>query len=332
MTDLIHIPNDHGFESTQNETLDFKYDVKTGLEKYNKQILSKYFYDDCGSDLFNQITRHPDYYLTRCEAEILSTYKHEFINLFTPEPFNLVELGPGEAIKTQILLRELLLRKIKFNYIPIDISTKYLKNMLKAFKQQLPEIKLLPLHADYFCGLEWLSKRSKNKNVVLFLGSSIGNFDQPTTEKFLIHLWKSLNKDDYVLLGFDLRKDVNILMRAYDDDEGITSRFNLNLLKRINRELSGNFQLDKFHHYATYNVYSGAMESYLISLEKQNVFIKDLNKTYFFNAIEAIHVENSFKYILAQINELANKTGFKLIETFMDKKQHFADTLWRVIK
>lgn len=332
MTDIVHLPNDHGFESVHDELIAFKYDIQVGFEQSNKQILSKYFYDDQGCELFNQITRHPDYYLTRCETEILSIYKNDLINLIASESFNLVELGPGEAVKTQILLNELLQKKIKFNYIPIDISTKYLKSMLKSFKRELPEINLLPLHADYFCGLEWLKKRSKNKNLVLFLGSSIGNFDQSMTQKFLNYLWESLNKDDYVLLGFDLRKDIDILMRAYDDDEGLTSKFNLNLLKRINRELSGDFQVNKFRHYATYNVYSGAMESYLISLEKQTVCINELKKTYHFNAIEAIHVENSFKYALIEIQKLATDTGFILIENFMDKKEHFVDSLWRVVK
>lgn len=313
-----------------HEKLEFVQDLTIGLAKPKKQIPSKYFYDEHGSELFNQITRHPDYYLTQCEFEILDKYKTQIANLFNSEPFNLVELGPGEGIKTQILVEEFLQKSLQFTYLPIDISKKYLKTLIDEFSNKLHQLKLLPLYSDYFRGLEWLRQHSQRANLVLFLGSSIGNFTPKEVQNFLEHLCQSLNKNDYVLLGFDLRKDVQVLMRAYDDSDGITRDFNLNLLKRINRELNADFDISKFKHYATYNVYSGAMESYLISLERQTIAIEALGQSFTFDKIEPIHVEYSYKFYLKQINELAEIAGFEVIQTYTDNKQYFIDTLWQV--
>lgn len=332
MTKVVHVPDNDNFSVSHDVLKTFKLDVHFGLTKSNKQINSKYFYDECGSDLFNQITRHVDYYLTPCEIEILNMHKEIIAETIAEEPFNLVELGPGEGIKTNILIDQFVKNSLDFNYIPIDISTKFLKTLIKKFNDSTPKLQLIPIHADYFRGLEWLGNTSERRNLVLFLGSSIGNFDRINTEEFLLHLWDSLKNNDHVLIGFDLRKDVDILMAAYNDKDGLTRDFNLNLLSRINRELCGNFQLDKFRHYSTYNVYTGAMESYLISLEKQIVKIEELGQAYHFEAIEPIHVENSFKYNLLQIDELAKNAGFSVVHNFLDKHNHFVDTLWKVSK
>jgi dimethylhistidine N-methyltransferase len=313
-----------------HEKIEFIQDLAIGLAKSKKQIPSKYFYDEHGSELFNQITRHPDYYLTQCEVEILNLNKTQIANLFNSEPFNLVELGPGEGIKTQILIEEFLQKSLQFTYLPIDISKKYLKTLVDEFSAKLQYLKLLPLYSDYFHGLEWLRKHSKRTNLVLFLGSSIGNFTPMEVKDFLEHLCHSLNKNDYVLLGFDLHKDIQVLMRAYDDNDGITRNFNLNLLDRINRELQADFDIRKFKHYATYNVYNCAMESYLISQEPQTIAIEALGQSFTFDKIEPIHVEYSHKFSLKQINDLAENTGFEIIQTFSDSKKYFIDTLWRV--
>jgi len=331
MTNVIDVMSDQSLETQHDHNTEFMRDVQTGLTMPNKQIQSKYFYDEHGSELFNQITRHADYYLTQCEIEILRTYKRQIAKIVHGEPFNLVELGPGEGIKTQILIEEFLQESLDFIYLPIDISKKYLNMILNNFNARLPTLQLTPLHSDYFRGIEWLSEHSARKNVVLFLGSSIGNFNLTMTEEFLRHLCCSLNQGDYVLLGFDLRKDVDVLMRAYNDSDGITRDFNLNLLQRINRELGANFVLKKFHHYATYNVYTGAMESYLISLERQNIMIEALRQSFTFEVIEPIHVEYSHKYLLPQIDQLAHVTGFEVVQNFTDSKKYFIDTLWRVI-
>lgn len=332
MTDVIHLERPDNLHSIHDEKNEFKNEIEAGLSKVQKQIPSKYFYDNEGCELFNKITRHPDYYLTRAEIEILTLYKDKIAALVGQEAFNLVELGPGEGIKSQILMTEFQKNALDFTYMPIDISSQYLRFIMTQMNQAAPSIKLTPIHSDYFQGLEWLSKHSSRKNVVLFLGSSIGNLDAIETNQFLQQLWSVLNHGDYVLMGFDLRKDINVLMRAYNDSDGLTKEFNLNLLRRINRELDANFNLNTFRHYATYNVYSGAMESYLISLEKQRVEVKALNKWVTFEAIEPIHVEYSHKYSLAQIQQFAHMHGFKTLDHFMDYQHYFVDALWQVDK
>lgn len=331
MAKVIQAVSDLDEELHHAEKLEFIKDIQIGFSQSQKHIPSKYFYDERGSELFNQITRHPDYYLTQCEIEILNTYKNQIANLFASEPFNLVELGPGEGIKTQILIEKFLQKSLKFTYLPVDISKKYLKTLINEFSEKLHHLKLLPLYSDYFRGLEWVRKHSKHRNLVLFLGSSIGNFTPTEMQDFLVHLSHSLNQNDYVLLGLDLRKDAQVLMRAYNDSDGITRDFNLNLLQRINRELNAEFDLKKFQHYATYNVYSGAMESYLLSLESQSVAIGALEQLVAFEEMEPIHVEFSHKFYLKQINDLAKATGFEIVQIYTDDKKYFMDTLWRVV-
>lgn len=156
--------------------------------------------------------------------------------------------------------------------------------------------------------------------------------DPADTNNFLYELWKTLQDGDYLLIGFDLRKDINVMMRAYDDRDGITRDFNLNLLERINRELQANFDLSFFHHYATYDVYSGAMKSYLISFKKQQVYIDALHQTFTFQEFEPIHVENSYKYLHSQIEDYAANTGFEIVRHFSDAKGYFLNSLWRASK
>jgi L-histidine Nalpha-methyltransferase len=309
----------------------FKKDVQTGLSSSRKYIPSKYFYDEKGCELFNQITRHSDYYLTQSEVEILNANKKTLSNLFRTEAFNLVELGPGEGLKTQILIKQFLQDALQFTYLPIDISLNYLNTLTAQFHIQLPDLKLKPLHSDYFQGLEWLNLTSEKRNVVLFFGSSIGNFSPDENLTFLQHTSDILHPKDYILIGFDLRKDIDILRRAYNDSAGITRQFNLNLFQRMNRELSANFDVEKFQHYETYNVYSGAMESYLISLEEQVVNIDALSNTFTLQSYEPIHVEYSYKYLRPQIEWLAKMTGFEVVHTFTDSKQYFIDSLWRKV-
>jgi dimethylhistidine N-methyltransferase len=281
--------------------------------------------------LFNQITRHPDYYLTHCEIEILNTYKKTIATRMQNEKyFNLIELGPGEGLKTEILMKELLQHFADFKYMPIDISKTYLQNLHTTLKKHLPHLAIQGIHADYLSGLDWLHQHNECTNLVLFLGSSIGNFTFDVAETFLHDIAKKLNPGDYFLLGVDLRKDVHLLMQAYDDKDGITREFNLNLLQRINRELQADFDVSQFQHYATYNVYTGAMESYLLSLKQQCVTIKALNRCFYFDEIEPIHVEYSHKYLLKHIHELAHHCGFKVIADYTDKKAYFLDSLWQV--
>lgn len=326
MTAIVHIPNRQDFQKKHDEKYEFKRDIKIGLESPNKKIQSKYFYDDNGCKLFNKITKHPDYYLTQCEIEILNFHKKRFSKILGAKPFNLIEFGPGEGLKSKIIIEQFLLDAMNFKYLPIDISTNYLNSSLKYFSKK---VEMIPIQSDYLSGLEWLNNNSDARNVVLFLGSSIGNFTIAEIQGFLRSLWALLKDDDFLFIGFDLKKDVEILLRAYSDSEGITRDFNLNLLERINRELNANFNTKKFRHYATYNIQLCAMESYLLSLESQIVNIHSLEQSFAFEENEPMHVEHSQKFTLNQIEQLASSTGFKLVQNFMDSQQYFVDSLWR---
>ncbi|VEG90265.1 L-histidine N(alpha)-methyltransferase [Legionella spiritensis] len=311
---------------------DFLRDINHGLSMPTKRIPSKYFYDANGSKLFNEITRHPDYYLTNCELDILTRYKQEIAGFLTKETCNLIELGPGEGIKTSLLLDEFMTRNLRFTYYPVDISRQYLIDLEKKIAKQWPRLDITGLKADYLHGIQWLTRHSSHKNLVLFLGSSIGNYDFAAANQFLRHLWQSLNHGDYLLIGFDLRKDIHVLTRAYNDSDGITRQFNLNLLRRMNTELDANFIIDQFEHYGVYNVHSGAMESYLLSRCEQDVVIGKLNRTFHFHLLEPIHVEYSFKYLPTQIAQLAHDNGFQRLQNFTDSKNYFIDSLWQVDK
>jgi dimethylhistidine N-methyltransferase len=313
-----------------DEKQEFIHDVRVGLSKTNKSINSKYFYDEKGSELFNQITHHSDYYLTDCELEILDSYKNEMADLFKNEELNLIELGPGEGIKTRLLIDHFLDKKLSFKYFSIDISKKYLNQLIDKFNQELPNLETIALNSDYLNGVKWLSSKSNKPNLLLFLGSSIGNFSAVDTKQFLSLLHDFLHPGDYVLIGFDLLKEIDILLRAYNDSAGLTKAFNMNLLTRMNKILDANFNLNSFYHYGTYNVYSKAMESYLISNKAQIVYIDGLKKSFHFKDFEAIHVESSQKYTLSDVNTIARSSGFKLIKNFRDKKHYFLDSLWQV--
>lgn len=321
------IKNDALLHNTKQE---FMHDVLLGLSKLPKHLPSKYFYDERGSELFNQITRNPDYYLTNCELEILKTYKSQFSSLLKDEAFNLIELGPGEGIKTTILIEQFLKNNLSFNYYPVDISKKYLNHLIEHFDEKLPQLETIALHSDYLNGIKWLSSHSNKRNFILFLGSSIGNFNANAVKDFLQTISRSLHQGDYILIGFDLLKDIDSLMQAYNDHDGLTRRFNLNLLDRMNKELGANFNVQSFQHYGTYNVYKKAMESYLISDKEQIVYIDALKKSFGFKKFEAIHVETSQKYLLSQVNELACQTNFKVVTNFMDEKHYFLNALWCV--
>jgi len=195
-----------------------------------------------------------------------------------------------------------------------------------------PDVKVHGLVTDYFTGIRWLNAHYHRRNFVLFLGSNIGNFNRAKSHVFLRNLWNGLNDGDYALIGFDLRKDIERLLAAYNDRGGVTSAFNLNLLTRINRELGGHFDISRFRHFGTYNVFNGAMESYLVSLEKQIVYIDALNQAFEFESWEPIHTEYSYKYLESDIKELAEATGFQIKTQLFDSKKYFVDSVWQVQK
>lgn len=310
----------------------FALDVLVGLSSERKFIPTKYFYDEHGSRLFQQISELPEYYLTRCETQVLERYRTEISDWLSDQAIDLIELGAGDGRKTALLLESFTGAGRDFRYVPIDISEAAIAQLTQLMSERFA-LRCHGIVAEYFDGLRWLKRNdSGRRKLVLFLGSNIGNFDAKRSGVFLRTLWDALAADDLLLIGFDLKKDIDVMLHAYNDSAGVTSRFNLNVLERINRELAGEFDLSLFQHYGSYNVFSGAMESFLVSTERQSVHVGALNKRFDFRPHEAIHLESSFKFLLEDVLRLATRTGFHTLATFRDDRQYFVDALWRVVK
>lgn len=309
----------------------FAIDVLTGLCASPKNLSAKYFYDDIGSEIFQKITRHDDYYPTRTEFNILDMIKNDLPAIVNEQEIDIVELGAGDGHKSQLIIDGFLNAGCKVNFYPVDISEKAML-LLRDNIEPHENLNIHGVVADYFDGLRFVRHASTNKQLVLFLGSNIGNFDRVQNQGFLRKLWMSLDAADHVLLGFDLKKDVNVLTAAYNDSSGLTRAFNLNLLERINTELGGNFDLDKFQHFGVYSPVQGAMESYLLAKEEQDVYISELERSFHFDPFEPIHLEYSFKFLKSDIDFLGRKTGFEVVSHFTDRKEYFSDSLWRVVK
>jgi L-histidine Nalpha-methyltransferase len=310
----------------------FALDVLMGLSSSPKQLSSKYFYDEAGSRMFSRITELPEYYLTACETEILRGRGDELAGVLAREPFNLVELGPGDGGKTRLLLAAFQKRSLQFRYLPVDISRSSLEGLVVSLETDFPKLSIEGLVADYFTGLRWLSRTKSARTCVLFLGSNIGNFSHAEARAFLRSLWNTLNDGDLVLIGFDLKKDIDVMLAAYDDAQGVTREFNLNLLRRINRELGGTFDTDRFRFFSTYDVFGGSINSYLVSLAEQTVYIEAIGQGFHFRPWEPIRTEYSYKYLESDIQNLARETGFRVELQLYDARRYFTDSLWRVCK
>ena len=303
-----------------------------------KNISSRFFYDDRGSEIFREITDLPEYYLTGKEKEILSSNGNIIAEEVGQHPFRLVELGSGDGHKTSILIEEMMKRDVPFTYVPIDISEGAIRTLEGKVTDQFPEIKVDGIVSEYFPGLHYLyelDKKSPMRNLVLFLGSNVGNFGHDASTEFFKSVWYALKPRDFVLTGFDLRsgnKPLDVLKQAYNDSQGVTARFNLNLLERINRELSGDFAPETFEHNTYYDSRCHAMCSELVSSRSQSVNVNELNSSFNFEPQEGIHLERSHKYTQREIQELAKISGFDIVETFTDSDNWFADSLWRVRK
>ncbi|HQZ83535.1 MAG TPA: L-histidine N(alpha)-methyltransferase [Pyrinomonadaceae bacterium] len=307
----------------------FERDVIAGLSMTPKRLSSRYFYDDEGSRLFQEIMTLPEYYLTDCETEIFTEQTDAIIDGFLAEGTNIdiVELGAGDGSKTAILLKSLLERDASTRYSPIDISEEAIGELVANFRDELPELTIEPHVGDYFAILDSLRKTADRRKIILFLGSNIGNFRADAAKGFFGSLRAVMNDNDLLFIGFDLQKDPRVIHRAYDDPEGVTARFNLNLLERINRELGGNFVKENFLHYANYRPIEGAARSYLISREKQTVEIA--GQRFDFERWEPIYMEISQKYSIQMIEDFAREAGFRILKNFFDSREYYCDSLWR---
>ncbi len=308
-------------------------DVFLGLTSNPKTLSSKYFYDAKGDKLFQKIMDLPEYYLTRKEFEILETQHREILApiLAMNSPFNLVELGAGDGLKTKILLRYLQKIKADFTYYPIDFSGSVLEELAGALSEEMPDLKVVPHENTYRGAMKQKIWENGLPTLILFLGSNLGNFPIEEAFEILDHLKLATHKNDFVLIGFDLKKNPRTILNAYNDPTGVTRDFNLNLLTRLNRELGADFNLDTFKHWPSYDPASGECRSYLVSLIEQDVVLKNIDETIHFEAFEPIFMEVSKKYSCTEIDQLALKSSFKTHKNFLDSENYFADALWQRI-
>lgn len=310
----------------------FYKDVMQGLRSYPKHLDSKYFYDEHGDELFQQIMNCDEYYLTNCEMEILKTQSADIAaSIFASEKsFDVIELGAGDCSKSVYLLRQIFRRNKNFTFFPVDIS----KHVIDLIEDDLPKkvhgLNIKGLNGEYLEMLKKANQLSLKRKLVLFMGSNIGNMNYEQSIAFCKEVRSSLNPGDYLLIGFDLKKDPQIILNAYNDKEGITRNFNLNLLRRINTELNADFVIENFKHFPVYNPESGECKSYLVSNCKQRVFIGDTDYIDF-EENETIHTEISTKYSVEQINKIAASANFEVIEHFYDSKNWFVDVLWKCV-
>lgn len=305
----------------------FLKDVTEGLSADSKRLPSKYFYDAVGDNLFVQIMHLPEYYLTRAEMAVFGQKTDELISalgLSAEKPFELVELGAGDGTKTKALLRRLLEGGFPFTYEPIDISKDALNGLEQSLRQEMPQLEVSTRQGDYFKVLKDLSS-SEMPKVVLFLGSNLGNMTDATASHFFFQLGESLQQGDRVLLGLDLIKPAEVVIPAYADSAGVTAKFNLNLLARINRELGGNFDIQRFRHVAEYTEEEGVVRSYLVSTVAQTVTIAENGSTFRFREGERIHTEVSRKYDDAVLAGILIGSGFRIVSRITDCDGLFAD-------
>ncbi len=272
----------------------------------------------------------PEYYLTRSEFEIFNSQSEKIAEIFSDQnkAFDLIELGAGDGTKTKVLLQNFVDKNLDFTYMPIDISKHVIAYLEKHVKKDIPNIRIKGIAGDYFEKLHDLQMNDKNRKVVLFLGSNIGNFKKGKDVEFLRLIAENLNKGDLLMIGFDLVKDPNIIRRAYNDSQGATREFNLNLLDRINEELGGNFQRENFMHYPVYDLVEKQARSYIVSKKDQEVHIEATGRTYTFGAWEFIHTEISQKYSKEDIEHLASASGFRHKEFLFDCKHYYTDAIW----
>lgn len=303
----------------------FRQEVIAGLSKPTKTLPSKYFYDAKGDELFIKIMAMPEYYLTRAEMDIFDNKTEQLAQLLcidSNRPLEIIELGAGDGTKTAKLLAYLQQTDCPIHYYPVDISSNALEILTAHYEEILPDLKVTCMCGDYIAQVHELSQ-SNNPKVILFLGSNIGNLTDEQAHDFMAELSKQLNKGDKIILGADLIKDKNIVLPAYDDAQGITSAFNINLLCRINKELGANFDCESFEHCPEYDEKEGIARSFVRALQEQEVHID--GETFHIAAGEKIQTECSRKYNDTILNQIIAGTGLSIDNKILDENQLFAD-------
>ena len=292
-------------------------EVLHGLKQPQKSLPSKYFYDEKGSEIFDEITELDEYYPTRTERKILSENVSE-IGEYVGDQVVLIEPGSGSSDKTRILLDNL--ENIRA-YVPIDISGDYLFKVARNLRQRYPGKEIIPLQADYTQSVELPEIDENLRKVVFFPGSTIGNFKRDTVDRFLDIVAEITGNTGAFLIGIDLKKDIEVLLAAYNDSKGVTAEFNLNILRHINRKLNAGFDLSKFEHKAIWNEEESRIEMHLISKEDHTVDIEET--TISFEKGESIHTENSHKYTLDEFSKIVSP-WFDVKKVWVDEKKWFS--------
>ena len=313
-----------------NQASDVASAVEKGFSQNPKRLLSWLFYDEVGDKFFQSIMEMPEYYLSRCEHEILEENKDELLRQFKSgaDFFNLIELGAGDGRKTEILIKHFSQNNTRFIYTPVDVSETVLKTLAVRLQKNIPNLDIRPINDRYDEALIKLEHDELSK-VFLFLGATIGNFAPENAVHFARQVSAVMRDQDQFLIGFDLKKDPRLIQAAYDDPHGKTRDFNMNLLVRLNREVGADFKLDNFSHYACYNPETGQNRSYLVSRIAQDVYIKGAEKSFHLDQWEVIHTEISQKYDREMIERLATESGLQIVQYFYDRKNYFCDALLR---
>ena len=300
----------------------FADEISDTLSSNQKSINPKFFYDEKGSHLFEKICKLPEYYLTNTEISILNQLDDK-ISSYLDGDYRLVELGSGSSTKTRILIQILERLQTYVEYVPIDIS-RILKTSSRILQSDFKRLHITGIIDEYESGLKFLKNYDTKKNLIIFLGSSFGNFDLEDGSKFLCKMNSVMKKDDLFLIGLDLVKDKKILEYAYNDSDGVTAQFNLNILSRINSELGGDFDLQKFRHHAVYNEDQNKIEMYLRSIDRQTINIPQADLILNLEKDELIHTENSQKFTISNIKHMSEKAGFEIKDMWYDEKRYFA--------
>jgi len=309
----------------------FKKEVFEGLSSYPKYLSSKYFYDKKGDEIFQQIMAMPEYYLTDAEFEILSIHTADIAEYFQGKGkgFDLIELGAGDGKKTKVLLKYLSDNDFHFIYKPIDISQHAIDSLSEKLSQEMPKVIVDAERGEYFEVLNRLKSYNSRKKVIVVLGSNIGNLLHPKAIDFLSKLKDCLLEDDLLFMGFDQKKNPQTILDAYNDAAGITTSFNKNLLTRINRELRGNFQVEKFEHWESYNPETGTAKSFLVAIEDMEVKVEAINLTINFEKWENIHTEISQKYDDKTVAWLVKEAVLQIETSFTDSRKYFKNYVFK---
>ena len=311
------IQNNIHFTDYHPAPADFFAEVMEGLQQSPKAIAPKFFYDTQGSRLFDAICELEEYYPTRTEMQILSDHAEEIAGIIGEKSF-VLEPGSGSSTKVRLLLNDLK----PHTYMPMDISKQHLLDAARMLAQEYPWLDIHAACADFTTPLMLPVQPETLNKVAFFPGSSIGNFEPAAAQAFLTHLGETVGVGGGLLIGVDLKKDPSLLHAAYNDNEGVTAEFNLNLLTRINRELNADFDLDSFGHKAFYNQTLGRIEMHLVSRRLQQVAVAE--ETFQFHPGETIHTECSYKYSIREFQSLAVAAGFKPIKVWTDGEQLFS--------